>query len=475
MEIKAPTEALRLFAFHLMNEMFPDGIADGVLTLHSKREGDAFFATAQLGTHAFSASADLGTHFTEKRTENVACGKALFALFRALSGASVPYGTLVGVRPVKIAVFYLAHGLDAKQTRARLVRDYCMSEEKAALLCSLAELEFEAECALHKNDAMLYLSIPFCPSRCRYCSFVSHSAPSQLALLDEYLDRMKEELQETGELFRETGRKLRAVYLGGGTPGLLSAKQLDGLFTLLKQEFSLPPDTEVTAELGRPDTITDEKCRVLSDHKISRVCINPQSLNDEVLSVNRRAHTAADFYRAYECAERAEIPTINTDLIAGLVGDTPEGFLKTVDEIHALSPENLTIHALCKKRASSEEASPDPDEDHRWLDAMQTAERACIKKGYAPYYLYRQKNTIANLENLGYTKEDHACFYNIAMMEDLCDIFAVGAGAMTKLRRKTDDGYQMIRLPAYKYPSEYLADPEKGRRNRTEAKTLCLE
>ena len=475
MEITAPTEALRLFAFHLMNEMFPNGSLEGSLSLDSVREGNFFVSTARFGEHVFSASAAFEEHFTEKRTENVACGKALFLLFSALGGAHVPYGTLVGVRPVKIAVFYRSHKLGPIETKARLVRDYCMSDEKAELLCTLAEIESQTECSLQKNDAMLYLSIPFCPSRCRYCSFISHSAPSQLALLDEYFERMSDEIQETAELFSETGRTLRAVYLGGGTPGLLSAEQLYRLFTQLKRDFSLASNTEVTAELGRPDTITDEKCRALSEHGISRICINPQSLNDEVLSVNLRAHTAADFYRAYECAKRAGIRTINTDLIAGLVGDTPEGFLRTVGEILTLSPENLTIHALCKKRASSEDESPDADLDHRWFDAMQTADRACIKNAYAPYYLYRQKNTIANLENLGYTKADHTCIYNIAMMEDLCDIFAVGAGAMTKLRRKTDDGYQMIRLPAYKYPSEYLADLEKGRRNRVQVKALCME
>ncbi len=474
MNITAPTEALRLFAFHLANEMLSRDCS-GELQLTTEETAKSFLAHARFGEFELSDSAQKATHFLNHRTENVACGKVLYRLFRTLSDVTLPYGTLVGVRPVKIALFYLSRGVDAQAVRQILVNEYLMQEKHADLLTELASLEQECERSLLQTDAMLYLSIPFCPSRCRYCSFISHSAPSQLSLIPEYLHRMKEELFETAKLFSETGKTLRAVYLGGGTPGLLSAEQLTDLFALIQREFPLAKDVEYTAELGRPDTITREKCEALSSLGVGRICINPQTLSDTVLTENSRHHTAEDFYRAFALAKEAKIPTVNTDLIAGLSGDTPEGFSETLTKILALSPENLTIHALCKKRASSEENLPEDDREHLWFEAMQKAQNSCIKAGFHPYYLYRQKNTIANLENLGLAKKGHDCLYNIAMMEDLCDVFAVGAGAMTKLKKTTADGYQMIRLPSYKYPSEFLNDPEKGRKNRQKAMKLCME
>lgn len=453
--------------------------------LHSQPEGDlylkteetdtAFIASAQIGSVSLTDFADKALHFKDQRAENVACGKVLYKLFRPISEASLPYGTLVGVRPVKIALFYLSRGVSRNEVFSILCNEYLMDEKHANLLLDLAALELQHESSLASTDAMLYLSIPFCPSRCRYCSFVSHSAPDQLSLLPDYLSRMKEELLETAKLFSETGKSLRAVYLGGGTPGLLTAEQLTELFTTVKREFPLSADVEYTAELGRPDTITSEKCATLAELGVGRICINPQTLSDAVLAENSRHHTADDFFRAYEKAKDAKISTINTDLIAGLAGDTPEGFLETLSKILSLSPENLTIHALCKKRASSEEKHPEEDRGHFWFEAMQNAQNSCINAGYHPYYLYRQKNTIANLENLGLAKQGHDCLYNIAMMDDLCDVFAVGAGAMTKLKKVTADGYQMIRLPSYKYPVEFLNDPDKGRKNRQEARNLCTE
>lgn len=474
MDIFAPNDALKLFCFHLACEMLREK-PSAPLYLTTERQNDVFFAHAKLGEYSETQTASLSEHFTEKRTENVAVGKALFYLFSKLNAVDVPYGTLVGVRPVKIALFYLSRGKKEEEMCALLERDYCMHKSKAALLCQLAKTERETEQGLNKNDAMLYLSIPFCPSRCRYCSFISQSAPKQLASLPEYVQCMKEELTELAALFNATGRRLRAVYLGGGTPGLLNAKELTELFDCVKRAFPLSDSVEYTAELGRPDTITQDKCNALKDTGIGRICINPQSLCDDVLKENGRCHTKDDFLRAFEMARRADLPSINTDLIAGLNGDTPEGFLKSVEEILSLAPENLTIHALCKKRASDEEFLPPDDTDRLWSGAMSTAEKSCIKDAYLPYYLYRQKNTIANLENLGYTKKGHSCLYNIAMMEDLCDVFAAGAGAMTKLRKNTKDGYSIVRLPSYKYPAEYLNDPEKGRKNRIAALNLCTE
>ncbi len=469
MDIFAPTEALRLFSYHLAQEMFSPPAFETPLILETSRCEGSFCATATLHSKTVSQTALLADHHTDARTESVAAGKALFRLFSAFGGANVPYGTLVGVRPVKIAIFYLSRKVQEERLLELLERDYCMPSENARLLYALAQSELETENALSQNDAMLYVSIPFCPSRCRYCSFISQSAPKQLALLGDYLDRLNEELKETADLFARTHQRLRAVYLGGGTPGLLQAEELHTLFSLIHREFDLRENAELTAELGRPDTITLEKCLALKEVGVERICINPQTLSDEVLLQNGRCHTAEEFYKAFQMAREAKIESINTDLIAGLYSDTPDGFLRSLEEILRLTPENLTIHALCKKRASEESEKSRRTEDEPWARAMQNARESCIKRGYLPYYLYRQKNTIANLENLGYTLPGHACLYNIAMMQDLCHVFAVGAGAMTKLKKETKDGYQMIRLPAYKYPTEYLKDPEKGRSNRRKA------
>lgn len=475
MEILAKNEALRLFAFHLAEEMLPCAAQEGVLTVHSTAEHGGFVATATLGEHTCTEHASLAVHFTEKRAENVAVGKALFSLFSALHATPVPYGTLVGVRPAKIAAFYLSRGVSPDETRRILQEEYHLHEKKARLITSLALLEEDTARSLSQEDALLYVSIPFCPSRCRYCSFISHSAPKQLATIPRYLLSMQRELSATAELLTKAGRRIRALYIGGGTPGILSAEQLSALLSHIKCTLPFSEQTEFCVELGRPDTITEEKCAVLADFHIDRVCINPQSLNDSVLRENGRCHNSEDFFRAFDLARRAKLPSINTDLIAGLSGDTPASFSDTLSQILHLSPENVTVHALCKKRAAEEEHTAVRDTEHQWSDAIESAFDACINDGYTPYYLYRQKHTIANMENLGYTKPSHACLYNIAMMEDLCDVFAVGAGAMTKLRKKTAQGYQMIRLPAYKYPAEYLADEEKGLLNLKRALQLLTE
>lgn len=313
---------------------------------------------------------------------------------------------------------------------------------------------------LKPSDAVLYLSVPFCPSRCKYCSFISQSAPKQLGLIEDYLTQMIEELKETGRLFSAIGKTLKSVYLGGGTPGILSAKQLDQLFFAFESVFARPENLEFTAELGRPDTITKEKLEVLKDHGITRVCINPQTLSDEVLRQNGRSHSADDYLKAYFLARKTGAFQINSDLIAGLCGDTPEGFSGSLDRILSLEPENVTIHCLCKKRASDDTA-PDEDPNGLWTMAISDAMHRCINHGQIPYYLYRQKNTIANLENIGYAKDSCECLYNIAMMEDLCDVFSVGAGAITKLVTKKGAHKKIRRFASYKYPTEYLKYPDK--------------
>lgn len=426
--------------------------------------------------YSAQTGASLAVHETPKRAAGAALGMAVYRVFLSAGGVAPPYGTLTGVRPVKMACFYLALGRSADETQEILEREYAVDPQKASLLCRLAKAEGAVGAALTEKDALLYVSVPFCKSRCRYCSFVSHAAPAQLSLLPRYVEQLHEELSRTAELFYKAEKRLRAVYLGGGTPGLLSAADLDGLFAQIRTDFPACAEVEYTAELGRPDSITEEKLLTLAQNGIQRVCVNPQTLSDHVLQANARAHSVEDFYRAFAAARTARIPIVNTDLIAGLHTDTPAGFLNSCREILKLAPENLTLHALCKKRASGEDAIHPAQSTAHFGTALQKAHTLCINAGLQPYYLYRQKNTVDNLENVGYAVEGTECLYNIATMEDLCDVFGVGAGSMTKLRCRTADGDErMVRLPAYKYPTEYLARTEKSAENRKRAAQILQE
>jgi oxygen-independent coproporphyrinogen-3 oxidase len=247
--------------------------------------------------------------------------------------------------------------------------------------------------------------------------------------------------------------------MGGGTPGILSAEEMADLLSLVKKEFDLSPLREFCVEMGRPDTITKEKLLVLKKAGVDRISINPQTTSDQTLLHIGRNHTAEEFFRAMELAKGMGFASINCDLIAGLEGEEPDDFLKSLREVLATSPEEITLHALCKKRSA--EAEPEEKESRIWQDTMEKAHGICINAGLEPYYLYRQKNAAADLENTGFAKNGSIGVYNLAMMEDLCDIFACGAGGIGKLLPK-EKGEKIRRFPSFKYPFEYLSKPEKA-------------
>ncbi len=471
MNITAASEKTKLDLFHLAKLYFPLLSEENNFSIEAihQQNGDAAEAEIFLSCGENAArtreTASLAAHFSPARAASCALGKAFHKAAEVQGAALPPYGTLTGVKPVKVALFYLQNGVKKEDVASLLQREYFVFPEKAALLTELAALE--QSLSFEKEDAMLYLSIPFCPSRCSYCSFISSSAPKHLQLLPSYLEQMTEELRLTGALFREKTKKLRAVYMGGGTPGILSAQQLDLLLTAVKAHFDLQYCTELSVEIGRPDTITEEKLLILKKHGVDRISINPQTTSDKVLSAIGRRHSAEDFFAAMRLAQKIGFDTINCDLICGLSGDSLEGFLRSVEEVLSFSPENITLHSLCRKNAAENKtAEPMP----RQAEAMEKAHKLCIKNGFEPYYLYRQKNTTANLENAGFAQKGHLCLYNLAMMEDLCDVFAVGAGAVTKLI--PPDGGRIRRFSSYKYPYEYLADPEKIRRNLQEMRAF---
>ena len=365
------------------------------------------------------------------------------------------WGALTGVRPAKLVRSLLDRGLTRGQVAERFRSRYFVSPARTALAVRCAAYAQQALEQMEDNTVSLYLGIPFCPSRCAYCSFVSSSIEKSADLIAPYVDALCEEVRKTGQLLRERGQKVTSVYIGGGTPTTLSAEQLARLMDVTANAMDFSALREYTVEAGRPDTITPEKLRAIRAGGADRVSINPQTMEDAVLERIGRKHTAQDMVRAYEQARAAGFPVINMDTIAGLDGDTPEGFAHTIEQLVQLDPENITVHTLAIKRGAdlSDRAGNAAQQDTvaQMLDfAMDCLPRA----GYGPYYLYRQKFSAGGFENVGWCKPDTESFYNIAMMEEIQTILSCGAGGVSK-RVERDTG-RITRYNAPKYPREYL-------------------
>ena len=319
-----------------------------------------------------------------------------------------------------------------------------------------------AAAELEPNDISLYVGIPFCPTRCAYCSFVAQSVEKSFSLVEPYLEALFDEITAAGQLVRELGLNVKSFYMGGGTPTTLTADQMDRLLTKLEQNFDFGNLAELTIEAGRPDTIDEEKLRVLRAHNTTRVSINPQTMEDNVLAAIGRRHTADDIRRAMEQVRAANFPHVNMDLIAGLPEDTPEGFARSLDEVISMGADNITVHTLSLKKGSrimlEGSRIPGADEVAQMLDY---ADPTLRKHGFAPYYLYRQKYMSGSFENVGWTKPGGTGLYNIYIMEELHSILSLGAGGSTKMV----GGGQIRRAFNAKYPREYIDRPEKRRAN----------
>ncbi len=395
---------------------------------------------------------------TKTRSAKIASGIAVLAAGEELFDCVPPWGIMTGVRPAKLALPMVDSGKSITEVKEELIRDYFLNPKKAALLAKIAE----KESVIIKNTApdtcSVYISIPFCPSRCAYCSFVSYSTKRLLSLVDDYLVRLYDDIEQVFNNIKRLGLTVKTVYVGGGTPTVLNAEQIRGL--LERITAFVDPDTllEFTYEAGRPDTVTAEKMAVIKAYGVTRVSVNPQTLNDMVLESIGRKHTTEDFYRAYETVKRSGIKHINTDLIAGLPDESFVSFSRSVDEIIKLRPDNLTVHTFCVKKAAdilksgSGVYSRTSEETGKSVDYSQVAAGLA---GYQPYYIYRQKNTVGNYENVGYALEGAEGLYNIFMMEEVHSIFACGAGAVTKLVARDRSSIKRIAMP--KYPYEYLS------------------
>ncbi len=385
------------------------------------------------------------------------------AMYRAAlrSGRQRPaWGALTGVRPGKLLCALLDSEGDEQAALHRFIQEYDVSPERAALCLDTSRETLRAKASLEDRDICLYVGIPFCPTRCAYCSFVSQSVEKSMKLIPPFLEALHQEIRATAAEIRALGLRIVSVYMGGGTPTTLSAEQLDRLCTALENEFDLSRIREYTVEAGRPDTITVEKLQVLRRHGVDRVSVNPQTMSDTVLEAIGRRHSAADIVSALEKVRRVGGFAVNMDLIAGLPTDTVQGFVNTVDQVLALSPENVTVHTLSLKKGSritlEGSALPTAAEVGAMLDIAQEKLRAA---DYAPYYLYRQKFMSGGFENVGWSREGYINLYNICIMEELCSIVAMGGGGSTKLVRH--DGGRNIRIMEPKYPLEYINGIEK--------------
>lgn len=458
MEIFASTEAKRLNLYHLASLFFHEKAEEFTVRGESDEKGVTLTLTRKDQSKRVFQPINLALHKESSRAENAAFGKAFASAAEAFTSYVPPYGLLFGVRPVKVPAFYRKNGFSPEETKRILQNEFLVSPEKTELLLSLCETELSFEKTLTDMDGMLYLSIPFCPSRCNYCSFISSAAPNHLALIPEYVEQLRDEIRKTATLFQNGGRKLSAVYMGGGTPGILTAGQMEAVLSTVRDAYDLSSLREFCVEMGRPDTVTEEKLEVLKRYGVGRISINPQTVLDETLRRIGRKHTADDFYRAMELAKAFDFSSVNCDLIAGLEGETPEVFLGSLQKVLTFDPQEITLHALCRKRSAT--GMELQEENKKWQEAMALAHKTCINYGLDPYYLYRQKNTTADLENTGFAKKGSLGIYNLAMMEDLCDIFSCGAGGIGKLLPKKP-GERIRRFPAFKYPFEYLARPEE--------------
>ncbi|HRU96026.1 MAG TPA: coproporphyrinogen dehydrogenase HemZ [Ruminococcus sp.] len=379
--------------------------------------------------------------------------RLIYHILSRKTGIVPPWGLMTGIRPVKKVIELMRQELGRDEIQRIMTEKYEISPDKLELACATAENQLPLLDRIDTSAVSLYVSIPFCPTRCSYCSFVSHSMDSAIKLMPEYVASLCREIEYTGEMVRETGTKIDTIYFGGGTPTSISAEDLRTIMECVQRSFDLNNVREYSVEAGRPDTITEEKLKVIKEYGADRISVNPQTLNDDVLKVIGRRHSGEDAVKAFELARKVGFKNINTDLIAGLPTESLESFCNTLDRIIALSPESITIHTLTIKRSATL-FSEGYNVDHEpAADMVRYSVDSLMKNDYLPYYMYRQKNTVDNLENVGYAKKGFESLYNIFIMDETQTILGVGCAASTKLVYPNG---KITRIHNHKYPYEYI-------------------
>lgn len=391
-----------------------------------------------------------------ERNCEIALATQLFLCFRDITGYSPEWGILTGVRPAKLySTIYKKYGEEIAKEQFEKV--FLVSKEKISLCADTQKKEEKIVNNSSPDAFSLYISVPFCPTRCSYCSFVSHSVEKSQKLIPIYVEKLLEEIKITAQIAKRNNLKLKTIYIGGGTPTTLSAEQITLVMSAVKENFDLSCVSEYTVEAGRPDTITKEKLEQILQYGATRISINPQTMSDEVLEKIGRRHTSKQTVECYKLAREVGFTNINMDLIAGLPGDTYDNFCDTVKKIISLKPENVTVHSLSFKRASTLTTNGELTEYSKGEETakmVRFARNELSKNGILPYYMYRQSKTVGNLENVGYAKIGFEGLYNVYIMDETHTILACGASAVTKMRQP--NGNYIERVFNYKYPYEYI-------------------
>ena len=411
--------------------------------------------TISVNIGSFNKSETAVKKLTDDDNELVSA-QLLYKLLCDFTGLTQPWGILTGVRPVKL-LRRLAEESSEEQAVKKFEKDFFVSNEKIALSRETEHNERKILELSKPESFSLYVGIPFCPSRCSYCSFVMASIERAKKLIEPYTKLLCEEIKRTAEIANKLGLRLETVYFGGGTPTTLSAEQLDTVLGTVNNSFDMSTCREFTVEAGRPDTIDIAKLFALKENKVDRISINPQTVNDEVLKTIGRKHTAQQFFDAFELARKCGFDNINTDLIAGLPTDTPESFKNSLDSIVRLNAECITVHTLCMKRASrltTEGVTLDLQQARDAREMLAYTQNILGQNEYIPYYMYRQSRMVGNLENVGWSKRGFESLYNVYVMDETHTILACGSGGVTKLKRNNPD--YLERIFNFKYPYEYI-------------------
>lgn len=411
--------------------------------------------TISVNIGSFNKSETAVKKLTDDDNELVSA-QLLYKLLCDFTGLTQPWGILTGVRPVKL-LRRLAEESNEEQAVKKFENDFFVSNEKIALSRETEHNERKILELSKPESFSLYVGIPFCPSRCSYCSFVMASIERAEKLIEPYTKLLCEEIKRTAEIANKLGLRLETVYFGGGTPTTLSAEQLDTVLRTVNKSFDMSTCREFTVEAGRPDTIDIAKLFALKENKVDRISINPQTVNDEVLKTIGRKHTAQQFFDAFELARKCGFDNINTDLIAGLPTDTTESFKNSLDSIVRLNAECITVHTLCMKRASrltTEGVTLDLQQARDAREMLAYTQNILGQNEYIPYYMYRQSRMVGNLENVGWSKKGFESLYNVYVMDETHTILACGSGGVTKLKRNNPD--YLERIFNFKYPYEYI-------------------
>ncbi len=465
------------FEMNIFINIFFKKSEEGTITTDFSHENDLikvntkieFSGKEYFGDFSYSFKNSIDDKKKIKKIYGICVVRSFIVAAKNIRNIDIPWGVLSGIRPAKYVRSLKEEGKTEEEITKILTETFDVSEKKCNLAKKVAKNEEEILKRVKNNSVSLYIGIPFCPSRCLYCSFVSTDIKLSGRYMDEFVNLLIKEIEKTGEILKELKFSVQNIYIGGGTPTTLSENHLNRIFDAIKTNIDIKNIDEFTLEAGRPDTITREKLLAAKNGGVTRISINPQTLNDETLKIIGRKHSVDEFYRAFEISKSVGFNSINTDLIAGLPGETPEMFKKSVDGILKLNPENITIHSMCVKKSAELNFSDFTLTDSEKMNSMLSyAEEKITENGKEPYYMYRQKNISGNLENVGYSDIEHFSAYNINIMEEIQTIIALGGGGVSKIVKNGE----ITRIPNFKEPYEYIRRFDEIIAKKEEAKNI---